>query len=82
MKIVSIFVLVTELAAFLKSITGCKNFIGKTIYVNFHEDPGLPAFSISTCGCQLDISKSIEIEETSFTTALKAITMGHDFNMP
>lgn len=73
---------VTELTAFLKCVTGCKDFIGKPIYVNFHEDPGLPAFSISTCGCQLDISNLIESDDSSFMIALKAVMMGSDFNMP
>lgn len=72
----------TELAAFLKSITGSKNFIGKTIYINFHKDSELSAFSISTCGYQIDVSTLIEIEESNFMASFKAITIGNDFTMP
>ena len=49
--------------------------------VNFQSNPEQPAFAISTCGCQLDISTLIDIEEDGFTTAFKAITVGQDFTM-
>ena len=71
----------TELIAFLRSVTGCRQFTERLIYINFQNDPELPAFSISTCGCQIDISVLIDIDEHDFTTAFKAITVGQDFTM-
>ena len=71
----------TELEAFLKSVMGCKQFTERLIFINFQSNPEQPAFAISTCGCQLDISTFIDIEEDGFTTAFKAITVGQDFTM-
>ena len=65
----------------LKSVTGCKQFTERLIFINFQSNAEQPAFTISTCGCQLDISTLIDIEEDGFTTAFKAITIGQDFTM-
>ena len=70
------------MSAFLRCITGCKEFTGRPIYVNFHDDPDQPAFTISTCGSQIEISKLLEVDEVGFVTAVKALIDGSDFNMP
>ena len=49
--------------------------------MNFHDDPDQPAFTISTCGSQIEISKLIEVDEVAFMTAVKAVIKGSDFNM-
>ena len=74
----------TDLESFLRSITESKDFVGKKLHFNFHSNPKLPAFCISTCGCQVDVSALIDVEESAFMAAFISVMVegGHDFNMP
>lgn len=76
-----IFALFTDLTAFLKSITGCQDFLDKPIYIHFHRDSGMQAFSTSACSSQLEVSTLIEINDIHFMAAFKAITNETDFTM-
>lgn len=71
-----------ELELFLKSITGTSTYIGRMLYFNFHDNVELPAFSISTCGCQVDVSVLIDVEETAFMAEFQTIMLegGQNFN--
>ena len=53
------------------------------LYFNFHDNENLPAFSIGTCGCQVDISALINAEEDAFMAAFRSIMIEakQDFNM-
>lgn len=68
----------------LKSITGSKEFVGKALYFNFHNNPELSAFSICTYGCQVDVSVLVNVEENAFMAAFRSVMVEerHDFNMP
>jgi len=74
----------TDLQSLLRSITGSRDYVGKALYFNFHDNPELPAFGINTCGCQVDVSVLIDVEEDAFMTAFQSIMAehGNDFNMP
>jgi len=74
----------TDLETLLRSITGSKDYVGRTLYFNFHDNPEFPAFSIRTCECQVDVSVLIDVEEDAFMTAFRSIMVEHenDFNMP